>query len=204
MTKIKERLIRSLRIGLLITFLAGLILFVISNIISWVDNLWQPLWIMIFERKIPGLGFLVTLFLALIIGLILSSEKISSFLFKESVLDKIFRNIPVVRWGWREGKIIKKNIDQFQKEASIVHVEWPRKGHWKIGFMSGYQKAKSGKEFYRVFIPNGPLPHSGFADFVEAELASEQIKKLNISFNEALKIIASGGFLSPEELEYLE
>ena len=79
-----------------------------------------------------------------------------------------------------------------------VLLEFPRKDLWIIGFLSAPATAefneKTGRDLVSVFIPTTPNPTSG----VLALVPREDLIMLDMSIEEASKIIISGGILTPE------
>ncbi len=78
----------------------------------------------------------------------------------------------------------------------VVVVEYPRKGIWSVGFMTGDTmraiKASSG-DSVTVFIPSSPTPFTGYTITVPAT----DIRELPITVDEALRFTVSGGVLVP-------
>ena len=74
-------------------------------------------------------------------------------------------------------------------------VEFPRKGVWTMGFVTGESKDKAGQEYYHVIVPTTPNPTSAFLLFI---LKSE-VRNTNLSIDEGVKTIISGGVLSSRE-----
>ena len=58
-------------------------------------------------------------------------------------------------------------------------------------------KNKSGENFYHLFLPTSPNPTSGYMLYIPAL----DTKETDMSSEEAIKIIISGGALSPKENE---
>ena len=73
-------------------------------------------------------------------------------------------------------------------------VEFPRKNVWTMGFVTGESKDKNDKEYYHVIVPTTPNPTSAFLLFI---LKSE-VKETNLSIDDGVKTIISGGVLSSE------
>ena len=80
---------------------------------------------------------------------------------------------------------------------SVVLIEFPSPGMWSLGFNTGTMKDKTGKTFVKVYVPTTPNPTSGFLEL----LPEEDVKKTDITVEDALKMIISGGILSPEKFE---
>lgn len=80
----------------------------------------------------------------------------------------------------------------------VVAVEYPRKGIWSLGFVTGESFADirraAGEPVLSVFVPNSPAPLTGFTISV---LKSDAVD-LNITIDQAIKFIVSGGVLVPE------
>ena len=82
--------------------------------------------------------------------------------------------------------------------SKVVLLEYPRKGIWILGFVSsetqGEVKDKLGREMLNIFIPTTPNPTSGFLIFVP----KEDTVSLDMSVEEGIKFVISGGLVSPE------
>ena len=80
------------------------------------------------------------------------------------------------------------------KNQKAVLIEYPRKGTFTIGFATQDLDNKD-LDKIPVFIPTSPNPTSGFLIFVP----KEDIKELDISADDAFKLIVSGGLSLNEE-----
>ncbi len=82
----------------------------------------------------------------------------------------------------------------------VVLVEHPRKGLYSIGFTTGTTKGEIRtvieENRINVFIPTTPNPTSGF--FIMA--LKEDIKFLKMSVENGMKLVISGGSVTPQEL----
>jgi uncharacterized membrane protein len=78
-----------------------------------------------------------------------------------------------------------------------VLIEYPRKGIYSIGFMTGDGRGEikkaAGKEVINVFVPTTPNPTSGIFLLVPRDEAIF----LEMSVEEALKIVVSSGAITP-------
>lgn len=79
---------------------------------------------------------------------------------------------------------------------SVVLVEFPRLGFQSVGYLTGTIKIPDGREFSKVFIPTSPNPTTGFFELVP----SEEVVELNLTMEEAFKMIISGGMVAPDSL----
>jgi uncharacterized membrane protein len=79
----------------------------------------------------------------------------------------------------------------------VVLVEYPRKGLYSIGFTTGTAKGEIkeslGMSGLNVFVPTTPNPTSG----VFLVVPKESIRFLKMSVEDGMKLIVSGGSVSP-------
>lgn len=83
------------------------------------------------------------------------------------------------------------------KFSRVVALEYPRKGIWSVGFMTGASMKDIGKhagDCVTVFIPSSPTPFTGYTITVK----TEDLIDLPITVEEALRFVVSGGVLLPE------
>ena len=81
----------------------------------------------------------------------------------------------------------------------VVVIEYPRKGLYSVGFLTNDKlTVGSGDEkigdFVTVFIPTTPNPTSGFLIVAP----KEDVRDLNMSVEDAAKLIISGGAVTPK------
>ena len=78
-------------------------------------------------------------------------------------------------------------------------LEYPRKGIWILGLVSadlqGEIEQKLPEPMVNVFIPTTPNPTSGFLIFVP----KKDVIEMNMSVEEAIKFIVSGGLVEPKK-----
>ena len=81
----------------------------------------------------------------------------------------------------------------------VVMFEYPRKGIWVMGFVTGQTKGEvqtlTDTETVNVFLPTTPNPTSGFLLFVP----KKDVTYMKMSVEEGIKMIVSGGILTPPE-----
>lgn len=80
----------------------------------------------------------------------------------------------------------------------VVLVEYPSKGIWSIGLLTGSAMSSvaesAGNDTVTVFIPSSPTPFTGYT----ISVPRKDVKDLPISIDEALRFTISGGVLIPE------
>lgn len=88
--------------------------------------------------------------------------------------------------------------DSKAKFRKVVLVEYPRKGVWTIGFVTGKVSPQLqnhlSEEVISVFIPTTPNPTSGWYTVVP----KQEVVDIDISIEDAFKVLISGGIVSPE------
>ncbi len=80
---------------------------------------------------------------------------------------------------------------------SIVAVEYPRKGIWSIGFVTGngmpQMAASVGEPILAVLMPTSPMPMTGFT----IQVRKSDTLDLDITLDEAIQFIVSCGVVAP-------
>ena len=113
-----------------------------------------------------------------------------------SLFESLLSKIPFVNYIYRTIKQITETFGGSQRDAfkKVVYIEYPRREIWTIAMVTGDSKDKSGVEYYQIFLPTTPNPTSGFMLYVK----KTDVNETNLSIDEGLKIIISGGMLAPE------
>jgi uncharacterized membrane protein len=91
--------------------------------------------------------------------------------------------------------LLRDSKDKFRR---VVMVEYPRKGVWSLGFVTGAVSSELqshlSDKMISVFIPTTPNPTSGWYAIVPEHEAIE----VTISIEDAFKVLISGGIVSSE------
>lgn len=166
---------------------------VISAVLEWLDRIeaflpesYRPSTIL--GYSIPGFGVIFALLLFIITGLLVTNWLGQKFVnWGEALLHRI----PLVRAIYQTTKQIIQALMMSDGQAfrQVVMVEFPRKDCWSLAFQTGEVKTSENETLYTVFIPATPNPTSGFF----LMLPEHEIKHLDISVEEALKMILSLG-----------
>jgi len=140
-----------------------------------------------------GLTLLFLYFLGLIVSNVIGKKAYSFF---ENLLNKI----PIVNKVYSTIKQItntfsKPNNQAFQK---VVLLEYPRKDLWTLAMVTGECKNKNKIDCYKLFVPTTPNPTSGYLIITE----KTNVYESDISVEEGLSIIISGGMVSPESFDF--
>ncbi len=152
---------------------------------------------MLFKQQIPGAGAALTLVLITLTGMV-ATNVIGRKLIH--VGEQIFLRIPIVR-NLYQG--VKQLLDAFSNSTSkdafkkVVLVQHPRVGVYSVAFLTtetkGEIQSKITDPCVSVFIPTTPNPTSGFFLIIP----EQECIPLEMSVEEAFKLIISGGILVP-------
>lgn len=146
-------------------------------------------------QPIPGLGILLTLSTVILAGALTRSffgrrliELYEAMLGRVPIVSSVYQGVKQLTealFSGREG--------QFRQ---VVLVEWPRRGVYAIAFHTGeafLSVDDPDQELVNVFLPTTPNPTSGFY----LMLPRSDIRPLDLSVEEAFKLIMSAGIVAP-------
>jgi len=204
MLKILKRLRNYLISGLLFWIPLILSVIVIKFFLEFVNSLvpqeYLPEVIFNLDTTIPGSGVILVLVILIITGLLVTNilgRRIVSLW--ESLLNKIpgFRNIYNVLKKVSD-TVLNSSTESFKKAYLI---QYPNKGIWVIAFQSGDYRGQAesviGEEIINLFVPTTPNPTSGFFVLIPKKDALE----LDISVEEAFKLVISAGVVTPNSVK---
>jgi len=113
--------------------------------------------------------------------------------------EALLRRLPLVRPIYSGAKQVIETFSASDQESfrRVVFVEYPRPGFKAVGFVTGTTEAADGRRFCRVFLPAALAPTAGALEFVPCD----EVEDADLSVEEAMKLLISGGILSPSRLE---
>lgn len=113
----------------------------------------------------------------------------------------LMEKIPIVRsiYTGTRGIVRVLAADQRQAFQCVVVIEHPRPGMRALAFVTGSFRDPSGARFAKIFLPTVPNPTSGSMLL----LPWGDVRVLDISTEDALKMILSGGMLSPDTINIM-
>lgn len=165
----------------------------LDSTIQLLPNEYQPTQLL--GHHIPGLGIVLVIVIVFLTGMLVTNIIGHRFV---QLWEKLLSRIPIIRSIYTAVKQVanaffKPSDESFRK---VLLVEYPRKGVWSIGFQTSghFHGAPNQQETVTVFIPTTPNPTSGFLIIVPVEQATV----LNISIEEAFKMIVSLGVVMPK------
>jgi uncharacterized membrane protein len=199
--------------GLVVVLPIGLTIYLIWSVIGWLDGWILPLLPQAYHPEelmrdlfgpnhgfpIRGVGVVVFLVFTTVMGWIAKGLIGRTVLGR---LDRLVDRMPVVRSLYSALKQMAETV--FNKsEASFEKtclVQFPRDGVWIVGLISARPKGeiaeKLGPDMIAVFIGLTPFT-SGFVIFVH----KEDVIPLDLTPEEAAKLVASGGLVYPPPKE---
>lgn len=151
---------------------------------------------------IPGIGIITAFLFFTLIGFI-TAGFFGRFLVR--VGENLLARMPFVRGIYSAVKQIVEAVFKRDKNSfrEVVLLEYPRKGIWSIGFVTGVTKGEvqnvTTDQVVNVFIPTTPNPTSGFLLFVPRL----ELTTLTMTIEEGLKMVVSGGIITPTYREAL-
>lgn len=172
--------------------------YIIVNGFLFLDRFLGGVLAKIVGRPIPGAGAVLTIALAIGVGMIATNvmgRRLISF------GEKLLAKIPIVSVVYSavkqllEAFTIQSRSDGFKR---VVLVEFPRRQLWSVGFVTNQEdwlsEKRLGSDMITVFVPTAPNPTTGFM-FV---LPKKDVVFLDLSVEAAFKVIISGGIVMPE------
>jgi uncharacterized membrane protein len=162
--------------------------------VNFVNNLDERWW----NVAMSAASFLIVLLIICIVGALLASV-VGRSLWR--MVENFIMNTPLLRRVYPYIKQITDFVltqeEQKKMFSRVVAVEYPRKGIWSVGFVtgSGIEKVVDNvkKEFLTVLIPTSPTPFTGFVIMVP----KKQTIELDMTIEEALRFTVSAGVIAP-------
>ncbi len=200
----KKRLLVELRNA----FAAGLIVLLPIIVTVWilvflfkmVDGLLGGFIYSVIDRKIWGLGFIVTVAAVIGIGLLTKNIVGKSIL---RYFESLFARVPLVKSIYTSSKQIVNAITVSSSASSfkkVVLVEYPRREMFTVGFLTRDEPTVLTSEgqsvtegLISVFLPTSPNPTSGYFVMVPRT----DVRVLDMSVEDGVKLIMSAGIVIP-------
>jgi len=185
--------------GILVVIPIVITIFVVKAIFTFLDELLLPYLMPQLGYWVPGIGIIITFAGIYLVGILVTNFIGRKFV---SLGEKIVLNIPVAKSIYGSVKQIMETFS-FKTEESgkkVVMVEYPKDDVWSIGIINGeIDHPETRKKLYNILILASINPTSGFFILVP----QEKVVHLNISIEDAMKWIVSGGIVIPEEYRQL-
>ena len=187
--------------GVLLTAPIGITLYVAWLIVDYIDTVVTSLIPTAYNPNtylpfaIPGLGIVIVVVVLTLIGF-LTANYLGRILVRLG--ERIVARLPVIRSFYSAVKQIFETVfsKQTQSFREVVLIEFPRKEMWALGLVIAKSapeiQDKAPEELFSVFIPTMSFT-SGYLVF----LPRRDMRTLEMSVEECLKMVVSGGIVVP-------
>jgi uncharacterized membrane protein len=146
---------------------------------------------------VPGLGVLTLFALILATGM-LATNFIGGRIVR--LWEELLHRVPVVRGIYATLKSMMDilSFKEREKYNRVVLIQFPKNGHYCFAFVTGVTHGEiqeiSPEPLLNVYVPTSPNPTSGYFLLVP----EKEVIALDITVEEAMKLIVSGGLYSPQ------
>ena len=196
--------------GVVVTAPIAITIWLVWWIVSLFDTWVKPLIPSVYNPDnylpftVPGVGLVAALIVITVIGALAANLVGRTLLY---YWEYFLGRMPVVRSVYRAVKqifqtVLAKPGSNFQQVGLI---EFPRGGAHVLVFLarqldSGEIGLTPGDSMYSAFMPTTPNPTSGFLFF----LREEEVTIVDLTIEEAAKIVISAGLVTPDRLRGYE
>lgn len=117
-----------------------------------------------------------------------------------TLVDQVMLRVPLINKVYGAIKQVNEAFTTNNKTSfkQVVMVEFPRKGIYSIGFITGDQhqevQSKTNEKIVSVFVPTTPNPTSGYLILVP----ESEVTRLEMPVADGIKFIISLGSVAPE------
>jgi uncharacterized membrane protein len=189
---------RRFAVGVLVAFPLVVTLFFARFIFGLLDRWFLPISERVFGVRVPGIGFV--LFLIVLFGLGIAATNILGGRVLEIIERRIAR-VPLLSPVYQSARQITEAIQirgntDFRK---VVLLDFPRTGLRSLGFVTrefAEPTAFCEQPSALVFVPTTPNPTTGFL----VALPQRDLDVLDISVDQGVKLLISGGLLTPPQM----
>jgi uncharacterized membrane protein len=195
--------------GILVTAPVAITLYLAWAVVDLIDNSvsrllpaqYNPENYMPFS--VPGLGVVIVIVTLTLIGAF-TAGVIGRLVIRAG--EAVLARMPIIRSVYGATKQIMETVLANQSAAfrEVVLLEYPRRGIWTLGFISGQTQGEvqslTADDVVNVFVPTTPNPTSGFLLFVPRS----DLHVLGMTVEEGIKMVVSGGIVTPPERHPVE
>lgn len=199
LVKLKDYLVS----GLLIVAPIVLTIYVLIWSFNLLDGILGPLFFRLLGRRIPGVGLIAGVLITLFAGF-LTRGWLAKRVMKWA--ETTVSRLPLIRPLYGTLKQLTSALLSGSDKnlfKRVVLLEYPRKGLWSIGFVTSDEDSalsrelseKAGRKLVSVFVVSSPNPTTGWLTLAP----EEELSTLNVSVEEALKLVVSGGYIKSDD-----
>jgi uncharacterized membrane protein len=210
LSKIREALRRYFVAGILVFAPIGITIWATAWIIRTLDDLLLPYALRLLFPGIddPPRLFLVGAVFTLLVIILLGV--VARHLFGAELVriwEGLLARVPIARniyGGVKQLVEAMIRADRGERFNRVVLIEYPRKGVFALAFTTGPARgavqAALQQNMVNCFVPTTPNPTSGFYLLIP----EEEVRPVDLTVEEAFKIVMSAGLVTPETLSALE
>ncbi|MDP3070905.1 MAG: DUF502 domain-containing protein [Opitutaceae bacterium] len=176
----------------------------LGKIIDILGGTFRPLYERVLPLSLHDIPLLWDLMATLVVvACITALGLLSQYVFGKLFLhfvERFVQNIPGVGAVYNSVKQVVATFGSERRNlfSKVVLVQFPRPGSWTLGFLASKQQgeaqSRTGPETWTIFVPTSPNPTSGYLLL----LPSTEIIELDMSVGDGMKMIISGGAVTPE------
>lgn len=190
--------------GVVVTAPIAITIFIVWKFLEFLDEKITPFIPVSYNPNtylpfdIPGIGLIVTISFFITVGWF-TRNFFGRLMVRWS--EYIVERLPVINKIYVAIKHVMETVTSSHSDAfkEVVMFEYPKDNMWVMGFVTGVSKGevqkKTSEQTMSVFVPTTPNPTSGFLLFVP----KEQLIYMDMSVEEGIKLIVSGGIITPPE-----
>jgi len=195
--------------GILVTAPVAITLYLAWAVVDLIDNSVSRLLPAQYNPEnylpfsVPGLGLVIVIVTLTLIGAF-TAGVIGRLVIRAG--EAVLARMPVIRSVYGAIKQIMETVLANQSAAfrEVVLLEYPRRGIWTLGFISGQTQGEvqsvTADDVVNVFVPTTPNPTSGFLLFVPRS----DLHVLDMTVEEGIKMVVSGGIVTPPDRRPVE
>lgn len=147
---------------------------------------------------VPAVGFIVTVILLLVLGIMATN------MFGKKVLEtfeNLLLRLPIVATVYAAVKQVIDSVNAYGNVSTfkrVVYIDYPARGAKLLGFVTGqFYDSHLGQDMTSVILPTSPNPMTGLLVIVP----TEQVTPSDLTMEEATKLIVSAGLVVPRRAQ---
>lgn len=194
--------------GIAVATPIGITVWLVYLFVTFVDSTIMPLIPVRYNPEtylpfaLPGMGVIIAIVLLTALGAVAANIFGRTLI---SIGERVVRALPLIRNIYNALKQLVDTAMSGTTQAfkEVVLVQYPMEGSWVVGFVASQARGLIGEvvgggteESLYVYVPTTPNPTSGFLIIVPRSMTVV----LDISIEEAAKLIISFGLITPENL----
>lgn len=154
-------------------------------------------------QKIPNSEIVLVIIVIILIGAVVKLFFLEPLI---HYIERIFFKIPLMRpiYGGIKQLVRAFTVQDQLTFKKVVYIEFPRLGTYSIGFLTSAVPSEvapnKNDNYFNVFIPTTPNPTSGFL----VQVAEKDIFIVDMTRQEAMSLIISGGIIQPDRFNKIQ